>query len=67
MFVSRVLPRVSRSVCRSSMLLSASQTQHSPALFNQFHSLVQQSPNKVRRLEFPKESVFHNFYHVGFC
>ncbi|KAI4306149.1 hypothetical protein L6164_029450 [Bauhinia variegata] len=64
MFVSRVLPRVSRSVCRSSMLLSASQTQHSPALFNQFHSLVQQSPNKlipvqVNLLHSPKNSFIY--------
>ncbi|KAI4307952.1 hypothetical protein L6164_031076 [Bauhinia variegata] len=48
MSVSRVLSRVSRSVCRSSTLLSASQRpQQSPALLNQFHSLVQPSPNKL--------------------
>ncbi|KAJ7960829.1 GrpE protein-like [Quillaja saponaria] len=48
MFVTRVLSRVTRSVCRSSMLISASQRpQHSPTLSNQFHSLVQESPAKL--------------------
>lgn len=47
MFVSRVLARVSRTIPRSSLLLSSPQTHHFPSFSNQFHSLINESPNKL--------------------
>ncbi|XP_024021201.1 grpE protein homolog 2, mitochondrial isoform X3 [Morus notabilis] len=47
MFVSRVLARVSRTIPRSSLLLSSPQTHHFPSFSNQFHSIINESPNKL--------------------
>ncbi|KAJ1441317.1 GrpE nucleotide exchange factor [Sesbania bispinosa] len=53
MFVYRVLSRASRTVSRSSTLLSASQNPQplSSTLSHHFHSLVHQSPNKLIPLQ----------------
>lgn len=55
MMASRVLSRASRSVGRRALLLvPASGKQQLPALSNQFHSLVCESPNKLTQV-----SLFH--------
>lgn len=52
---SRVLSRATRCVGRRALLLvPTSGKQHSPALSNQFHSLVFESPNKLTQV-----SLFH--------
>ncbi|KAJ7963726.1 GrpE protein-like [Quillaja saponaria] len=48
MLVPRVLSRVTRSVCRSSLLISASQRPlQLPTISNHFHTIVQESPAKL--------------------
>ncbi|KAF4378070.1 hypothetical protein F8388_020706 [Cannabis sativa] len=56
MFVSRVLARVSRTIPRSSLLLSSPQNHHFPNLSNQFHSLVNESSIKMAH---GQVSLFH--------
>lgn len=66
---SRVLSRASRSVGgRALLLVPASGKQHSPALSNQFHSLVFESPNKLTQVSLFHQSTLNSsiFQRFGF-
>ncbi|KAJ1375278.1 GrpE nucleotide exchange factor [Sesbania bispinosa] len=47
MFVNKVLSRVSRTLCRSSLLSASQRPQHFPTFTNHLHSLIPQVPNKL--------------------
>ncbi|XP_022949277.1 grpE protein homolog 2, mitochondrial-like isoform X2 [Cucurbita moschata] len=66
MIVTKLFSRASRSICRSSLLSSASQsnqTAHfSPILSNRFHCLANESINKVYSFSAQESALYNSFF-----